>query len=132
MHRSSNMNSILRDEQRYTPISMTQRASPAPAPANIEKATELRKPRFLPPSTVGRGKTVRLGTTPSQGIWQDEYVALYFGDSLTFYDTWTRPSAIVSDGGYGVLGFEGDTSDHLNLPQWYEPVMLPSKTGHLI
>jgi len=28
---------------------------------------------------------------------------------------------IVSDGGYGVLGFEGDTSDHLGLPDWYEP-----------
>ena len=28
---------------------------------------------------------------------------------------------IVSDGGYGVLGFEGDTSDHLELPSWYEP-----------
>lgn len=28
---------------------------------------------------------------------------------------------IVSDGGYGVLGFEGDTSDHLGLPEWYEP-----------
>jgi site-specific DNA-methyltransferase (adenine-specific) len=28
---------------------------------------------------------------------------------------------IVSDGAYGVLGFEGDTSDHLNLPSWYEP-----------
>nr|WP_277988986.1 DNA methyltransferase [Ktedonosporobacter rubrisoli] len=28
---------------------------------------------------------------------------------------------MVSDGGYGVLGFEGDTSDHLALPQWYEP-----------
>jgi len=27
----------------------------------------------------------------------------------------------VSDGGYGVLGFEGDTSDHLGLPEWYEP-----------
>ena len=24
------------------------------------------------------------------------------------------------DGGYGVLGFEGDTSDHLGLPKWYE------------
>ncbi len=28
---------------------------------------------------------------------------------------------IISDGGYGVLGFEGDTSDHLGLPSWYEP-----------
>jgi site-specific DNA-methyltransferase (adenine-specific) len=28
---------------------------------------------------------------------------------------------IVSDGGYGVLGFEGDTADHLGLPEWYRP-----------
>jgi site-specific DNA-methyltransferase (adenine-specific) len=28
---------------------------------------------------------------------------------------------IVSDGAYGVLGFEGDTSDHMDLPHWYEP-----------
>lgn len=27
---------------------------------------------------------------------------------------------IISDGGYGVLGFEGDTSDHLGLPKWYD------------
>ena len=28
---------------------------------------------------------------------------------------------IVSDGAYGVLGFEGDTSDHTGMPEWYEP-----------
>jgi site-specific DNA-methyltransferase (adenine-specific) len=27
----------------------------------------------------------------------------------------------VSDGAYGILGFEGDTSDHLGLSDWYEP-----------
>ncbi len=32
-----------------------------------------------------------------------------------------QPAVIVSDGGYGILGFEGDTSDHLDLPRWYEP-----------
>jgi site-specific DNA-methyltransferase (adenine-specific) len=34
---------------------------------------------------------------------------------------WPAPTVIVSDGAYGVLGFEGDTSDHLDMPQWYEP-----------
>lgn len=28
---------------------------------------------------------------------------------------------IISDGGYGILGFEGDTSDHLDLSGWYKP-----------
>jgi site-specific DNA-methyltransferase (adenine-specific) len=28
---------------------------------------------------------------------------------------------IVSDGAYGILGFEGDTSDHLGIADWYEP-----------
>ncbi len=37
------------------------------------------------------------------------------------YPAWAPPDVIVSDGGYGVLGFEGDTSDHLGLPAWYTP-----------
>ena len=32
-----------------------------------------------------------------------------------------KPTAIISDGAYGILGFEGDTSDHMGLPDWYEP-----------
>ena len=48
-------------------------------------------------------------------------MTIQLGDSLDLYAGWTKPTVIISDGGYGVLGFEGDTSDHLNLPQWYEP-----------
>jgi len=48
-------------------------------------------------------------------------VFLHYGDSLAFYKDWERPNVIVSDGAYGVLGFEGDTSDHLDMPAWYEP-----------
>ena len=43
------------------------------------------------------------------------------GDSLDSYAQWPTPTAIVSDGGYGVLGFDGDTVDHHGLPEWYEP-----------
>ncbi len=43
------------------------------------------------------------------------------GNALDFYCSWLPPTVIVSDGGYGVLGFEGDTSDHVGLPEWYEP-----------
>jgi hypothetical protein len=72
-------------------------------------------------STVGRGRSIVLNKIPRQDLWQDELVSLYFGDSLNFYPLWERPTAIVSDGAYGVLGFEGDTTDHLDMPVWYEP-----------
>ncbi|GAA6623090.1 DNA methyltransferase [Scytonema sp. NUACC26] len=73
------------------------------------------------PSTVGRPKSISLNTEPTFTLWQDSYLSLHFGDSLDYYTTWETPTVIVSDGGYGILGFEGDTSDHFNLPQWYEP-----------
>jgi hypothetical protein len=74
-----------------------------------------------PTSTVGRGKAVTLSTVPTTTKWRDEYATLVLGDALDHYDEWEKPSVIISDGGYGVLGFEGDTSDHLGLPEWYEP-----------
>ena len=72
-------------------------------------------------STVGRGKAVTRTEALDQDSWSDELVSLAHGDSLTHYENWESPMCIVSDGGYGVLGFEGDTSDHLGLPEWYEP-----------
>lgn len=75
----------------------------------------------LPTSTVGRGRTVTRTEPLSQRRWGDEFLEVYCGDALEFYTQWQTPTAIVSDGGYGVLGFEGDTSDHLDLPAWYEP-----------
>ncbi|WP_202807027.1 MULTISPECIES: hypothetical protein [Planktothrix] len=72
-------------------------------------------------STVGRGKVVKLDASPSFSKWNDEFVTLFLGDSLEYYAQWEQPTVIVSDGAYGVLGFEGYTSDHLDLPQWYEP-----------
>jgi hypothetical protein len=53
--------------------------------------------------------------------WRDECVALHLGDSLQHYANWEPPTVIISDGAYGVLSFEGDTSDHIDLPNWYEP-----------
>ncbi|MBE9206816.1 site-specific DNA-methyltransferase [Nostoc sp. LEGE 06077] len=72
-------------------------------------------------STVGRAKVRQLDTKLSCSAWSDEYVALYLGNSLEHYSSWEQPTVIVSDGAYGILGFEGDTSDHLDLPYWYEP-----------
>lgn len=72
-------------------------------------------------STVGRGRPTRLDTLPASDRWTKKGISVYFGDSLDFYKRWAAPTVIVSDGGYGILGFEGDTSDHLALPEWYEP-----------
>lgn len=75
-----------------------------------------------PTSTVGRGRSVAPITSPNIATeWHDDFTHLQLGDSLNLYDNWDTPTVIVSDGGYGVLGFEGDTSDHLGLPEWYEP-----------
>lgn len=74
-----------------------------------------------PTSTVGRGKAVVLKSAPLSSIYTDDFVSLHYGNSLELCQGWPTPTAIVSDGAYGVLGFEGDTSDHLDVPQWYEP-----------
>jgi len=79
-----------------------------------------RNPGSKPTSTVGRGKSITFGSEPEDKVWTNDYVSLYYGDSLDLYSEWDTPTVIMSDGGYGVLGFEGDTSDHLDLPSWYE------------
>lgn len=73
------------------------------------------------PSTRGRKKTVHLESLPESGVFSNSLVRLFHGNSLEFYDSWPEATVIVSDGAYGVLGFDGDTSDHLRLPEWYEP-----------
>jgi site-specific DNA-methyltransferase (adenine-specific) len=85
-----------------------------------ESATMLARKREAP-STVGRGRVVARAEAPSESEWHNDLVHLYLGDSLQHYRNWPSPTVIVSDGGYGVLGFDGDSSDHLGLPQWYEP-----------
>ncbi len=86
-----------------------------------ERARPTNGSRNAPTSTVGRGKAVVLDTLPSESHWTDGTVSLFYGDSLDHYADWDAPTVIVSDGAYGVLGFEGDTSDHLGMPDWYEP-----------
>ena len=78
--------------------------------------------RPTPTSTVGRGRAVKpVASSEVAAAWSDESVSVRLGDSLDLYGEWDTPTVIISDGGYGVLGFEGDTSDHLGLPDWYEP-----------
>ena len=71
-------------------------------------------------STVGRGKAVKEVPILNEEHWQNDLVTVSLGDSLQHYENWEKPTCIISDGAYGVLGFEGDTSDHLGLPEWYE------------
>ena len=84
-----------------------------------DRAAGLKK--STPASTVGRGKSVTLTTAPEASRWSDGDVTLCLGNSLEHYKTWEPPQVIVSDGAYGILGFEGDTSDHLGVAEWYEP-----------
>lgn len=72
-------------------------------------------------STVGRGRAVKDNKHPRAHHWSDSFIDIACADSISLYKSWPTPTVIVSDGGYGVLGFEGDTSGHLDLPQWYEP-----------
>jgi hypothetical protein len=72
-------------------------------------------------STVGRGKAVVREQPPETDSYNDDLVQIHYGDSLNLYADWPTPTCIVSDGAYGVLGFEGDVSDHTGMPQWYEP-----------
>jgi site-specific DNA-methyltransferase (adenine-specific) len=76
--------------------------------------------KATPTSTVGRGQAVKLTEAPAFHRYEDETVRLEWANSLNCYDQWDSPVVIVSDGAYGVLGFEGDTSDHLSMPNWYE------------
>jgi hypothetical protein len=89
--------------------------------SNVEANSTQR--RHTPTSAVGRGRAVKEITVADMDVtrWSDEFISVQLGDSLELYRQWETPTVIVSDGGYGVLGFEGDTSDHLGLPGWYEP-----------
>ena len=78
-------------------------------------------PRHKFTSTVGRGRSVILPDAPPFDEWSDGLTHLSLGDSLDHYPCWKPPTTIVSDGAYGVLGFEGDTSDHTGMAEWYEP-----------
>lgn len=74
-------------------------------------------------STVGRGSSLSHEGRKSLNLenFIDPYTHLYLGNSLNFYDTWEAPKCIISDGAYGVLGFQGDTATADGLIDWYLP-----------
>jgi site-specific DNA-methyltransferase (adenine-specific) len=61
-----------------------------------------------------------LQTVPAERVVSIDGSTLCLGDAREYYASWNRPTVIVSDGAYGILGFEGDTSDHIGIPEWYE------------
>ena len=87
-------------------------------PGNVQRPGRARPAAT---STVGRGKAVVRQSAPASSHYVDEFLSLQHADSLDCYAGWPAPTAIVSDGAYGVLGFDGDTTDHTDLPGWYEP-----------
>lgn len=91
----------------------------APLAEEVTEIPEAKKPVYA--TTRGRGKTVKNTGPAAASPFIQDGLNIYLGNSLDHYDQWDIPTVIVSDGGYGVLGFEGDTSDHLGLPEWYEP-----------
>ena len=70
-----------------------------------------------PIGTVGRNRAKQ--ETPIKNRFVGDNVTLFCGDSCDFYSQWDAPDVIVSDGAYGILGFEGDTIDHTGIPEWY-------------
>lgn len=75
-------------------------------------------------SSVGRGNRITNNSKFLDSNVESEKIGLstiFSGDSLDKYKLWDPPKAIISDGGYGILGFQGDTSDPSRLVDWYEP-----------
>lgn len=87
----------------------------------MQDATQTPRRKSTPTSTVGRGRAVKASHQARDTEFSDGLIHVSQGDSLLRSESWPTPTVIVSDGGYGVLGFEGDTSDHLGLPEWYAP-----------
>lgn len=73
-------------------------------------------------STVGRGNRLEDNSlTDDVSSYENNGTHLYHGNVLDFYGEWQTPNAIISDGAYGILGFQGDTVDHNGLVEWYKP-----------
>lgn len=46
---------------------------------------------------------------------------LCLGNALDHYTTWESPTIIISDGPYGINGYDGDLKNTNNIGEWYEP-----------
>lgn len=48
-------------------------------------------------------------------------MSLSLGNALDFYANWESPTVIMSDGPYGIEGYEGDLNSEDKLAEWYSP-----------
>lgn len=80
-----------------------------------------KSPRGPSTRTVGRGRPRSAVATPDRQHYRAKGLSLSLGDAIACYPRWPAPDVIVSDGAYGVLGFDGDTAGHLDIAAWYEP-----------
>jgi len=72
-------------------------------------------------TSAPQGDDVILGRVREREIEQWVNRHLCHGNVLHQYDRWPAPSAIVSDGAYGVGGFHGDPRTPETLADWYRP-----------
>lgn len=56
--------------------------------------------------------------SPGESFTRDG-VTIYHNDIISLYEKWDSPVVIVSDGGYGISGFNGDPPTPVELPNWY-------------
>ena len=61
------------------------------------------------------------GQVANEEAGQGTAWSVFSGDALDAYAQWPAPSAIISDGAYGVGGFPGDPRTPQGLADWYEP-----------
>jgi site-specific DNA-methyltransferase (adenine-specific) len=60
-------------------------------------------------------------TPKERRTFQFGSTTVFNDDVLSLYEEWSSPNIIVSDGGYGVSGFKGDTHEPATLTNWYKP-----------
>lgn len=57
-------------------------------------------------------------------IFKSKAGEIYHNDVLKVYQHWEQPICIISDGPYGISGYEGDDQNHLTLANTYLPHIL--------
>ena len=57
----------------------------------------------------------------TQRTFSKNNIKIILGDALNHYGNWLSPTVIISDGPYGIGGFEGDPTTHKKLAEWYLP-----------
>lgn len=60
-----------------------------------------------------------MSTVPEHKTYHGDRFAIYNADAAQLYEAWEEPEGIISDGAYGISGFEGDTNTPDELPSWY-------------